>query len=183
MHYLLCVHLLLVAATTCSDTSNLSSQPPITIQPASGKRVSAIPLRTVENILRGTTTVVSGVGDVIAVGTGGTIRFVGDAVRAAGNGLDTLSDAVAGDHPGIGRGAQKKQDDASQATRKLISRPFSLAAMAVRSAGDATNMIGDTAEKLASEVIGILPVRQCGSNPGRAQPPPKLTPCHAARTL
>ena len=153
---LLFLTLLLVPPALGGDAD--PSRPSQDLLPRSAQDSRLTPLRAVENVLGGTRRIVQGVGDAIAVGTGGTIRLVGDAARAAGSGLDGLSDAVAGGQPSEDEDeGSARTNDALSDTRKLISRPFSLAAKAVRSAGDAANMLGDTTEKLASEAMGLLP--------------------------
>ncbi|KAL1525423.1 hypothetical protein AB1Y20_020282 [Prymnesium parvum] len=112
------------------------------------------PLAAVERALQSSTVAVRGLGDAIAVGTGGSIRAVGSAARTMGSGLGGLSAAIAGEQSGA---ASDREKDAAQATRRLLSRPVSLMAHAVRSAADAAEFLGDTTEKLAAEAMGIVP--------------------------
>ncbi|KAL3929693.1 MAG: hypothetical protein SGPRY_001852 [Prymnesium sp.] len=107
-----------------------------------------------ERALQSTSSAFRNVGDAIAVGTGGTIRVIGGAARSMGSGLGGISAAVAGDQS---EASTTTENAASRATRRLISRPISLVANVVRSAGDAAEFLGDTTERLASEAIGIVP--------------------------
>ena len=112
------------------------------------------PLRAVERSLAETNRVVRGVGDAIAVSAGGTIRFLGDSVQGVGSNLEELGQTVAGkddEHDG--------SDDvsASNAARRLVSRPIRMLSQAFRSTGEMVNMLGDTTERLASGTFSILP--------------------------
>lgn len=124
-------------------------------------------LRIVERSLQGTAGVVRGVGDAIAVGTGGTIRMIGGSMQQVGGGIEGLSDAIeGGDRARIdNEGAHAAGSDSSNgsgkdlgdALRSVASRPIRVVGRVMRSLGDTTNFIGETTEKVAAETIGILP--------------------------
>jgi len=112
------------------------------------------PFRAVERSLAETNRVVRGVGDAIAVGAGGTIRFLGDSVQGVGSNLEELGQTVAGkddEHDG------SADVSASNAARRLVSRPIRMLSQAFRSTGEMVNMLGDTTERLASGTFSILP--------------------------
>ena len=105
-------------------------------------------LRVVERSLQGTAGVVRGVGDAIAVSTGGTIKMVGGSMQQMGGGIEGLSDAVEG---------EQDSKDVSDAIRSVASRPVRVIGRLVRSLGDTTSFIGDSTEKVAAEAMGIFP--------------------------
>ena len=112
-------------------------------------------LKVVEKSLSATAGVVRGVGDTLAVGTGGTIRMLGGGMQHVGGGIEGLSDAVEG---------EKSRTDDDESSRELsdglrlvASRPIRVVGKMMRALGDTTNFIGDTTEKVAAEAIGILP--------------------------
>eukprot|EP00908_Phaeocystis_cordata_P013662 Transcript_24725.p1 GENE.Transcript_24725~~Transcript_24725.p1 ORF type:complete len:548 (-),score=116.38 Transcript_24725:478-2121(-) len=107
--------------------------------------------RVVEKALSGTGQVVRGVGDAIAVGAGGAIRVVGDSVESVGSGIEDVGHVVAGDS------SDAAELSASDATRRLVSKPIRLLSQAVRSAGQMVNMVGDTTEKIAGGAFSIVP--------------------------
>ena len=108
-------------------------------------------LRVVEKALSGTGQVVRGMGDGIAVGVGGTIRMVGDSVDSVGSGLDDLGHVVAGD------GGYQEDLSASDATRRLVSKPIRMLSQAFRGAGQMVNMVGDTTERIAGGAFSLVP--------------------------
>ena len=109
-------------------------------------------LRVVEKALSGTGQVVRGMGDGIAIGVGGTIRMVGDSVDSVGSGLDDLGHVVAGD------GGYHQEDlSASDATRRLVSKPIRMLSQAFRGAGQMVNMVGDTTERIAGGAFSLVP--------------------------
>ena len=109
-------------------------------------------LRGVERTLQGTAGVVKGVGDALAVGTGGVIRTIGGVAQDVGGGVEGLGDAVAGESK-----AEDGQREVSDGLRSVASRPIRLVGRALRAVGDTTNFLGDTTERLASEAVGIFP--------------------------
>lgn len=114
-------------------------------------------LRLVEKSLSGTAGVVRGVGDAIAVGTGGTIRMVGGSIQSVGDGLEGIGDVVAGEQS---RDRDYEDEDGATvdgALRSIASRPIRIVGRVLRAVGDTTNFFGDTTERMAAEAIGILP--------------------------
>ena len=114
-------------------------------------------LRVVEKSLAGTAGVVRGVGDAIAVGTGGTIRMLGGSIQTVGGSLEGLGDAVAGESPEDDEWGEPGSVDINGALRAVASRPIRIFGRALRAVGDTTNFFGDTTERMAADVMGILP--------------------------
>ena len=120
-------------------------------------------LRGVEKALQGTSQVVRGAGDALAVGAGSTIRIAGDGLRSVGGGLEHLGSSIGGERTGDpedgGVSLSPSTGDPLDATRLLLSRPIRVLGSLVRTAGDATNFIGDTTGRLVGETIGTPPPR------------------------
>ena len=116
-------------------------------------------LRMLEKSLQGTAGVVRGVGDTLAVSTGGTIRIIGGSIQKVGGGLEGLGDAVAGG-PQDSSGADDHESppkEIGDALRSVASRPVRALGSLMRSIGDTTNFLGDTTERFA----GQCPLGSC----------------------